>query len=111
ATDLCARAAKFALALMKALPRSRIALATGRAVVSGALPTGEAIETAATLFAAALPEPSGIRIDAATESLLEVSFQIERDDASPILTGEQASLDHARRLLGKPTPCVGRARE
>lgn len=112
ATDLCARAARFALALKKALPRSRISLATGRAVVSESLPTGEAIESAAALFATSIRLGSkGIRVDASTAGLLGPSFQIERGPGSFILLGEDHSLDQGRRLLGKPTPCVGRARE
>jgi hypothetical protein len=111
AMDLAARAARLALRLAAAAPGGRVALATGRAEIAGALPTGDAIERAAALFAAAPPQPPGVRIDAATASLLDDGFAIARDGASAIATGETGSRNPLRRLLGKPTPCVGRDRE
>lgn len=111
ATDLAARAAKCALALRAELGPGRITLATGRAVVTDALPTGEAIENAAVLLSLEGDAHGGIRIDEATKALLELRFRIERDGDSAVLVGERGALDEARLLLGKPTPCVGRDAE
>jgi tetratricopeptide (TPR) repeat protein len=111
ALDLCDRAAACALALREScLPESRIVMTTGRAVMGSRLPTGEAIETAAALFAEQRPGPAGIRIDESTAGLLGAWFHLERDEISPILIRRRdvASRDRVRQLLGRPTPFVGR---
>jgi serine/threonine protein kinase/tetratricopeptide (TPR) repeat protein len=103
ATDHAARMASLALALRGTEPTSRIALATGRADISGRQPVGPALDSAATLLACAAEY---VRIDDVTSSLLDSRF--EQHDGMLLARRE---VDAARRLLGKTTPCVGRDKE
>src|SRR5262249_57141721 len=104
ATDLAARAARCALTMRASLPNAAMAIATGRAVVHrDHLPVGEVIDTAARLLA---DRARGIRIDEVTAGLLDPRFDVVGRD----LLGERAEADPARRLLRRPTPCVGRER-
>lgn len=131
ATDQAATAARFALALRKLLPDATIVLTTGRAVLSGKGPVGEAIERAAAILRAVPRErediggeagqagkPGGtlrgvrpLRIDEVTAGLLDVRFDVRGDSQMLRLCGQREVLDGPRTLLGKPTPCVGRERE
>jgi hypothetical protein len=116
ATDQAAIAARFALALAKTLPDAVIALATGRAVMSGRLPVGEAFDRAAALVRAAevADAPRGARpprIDEVTAGLLDARFDVRGDRRLLTLHGEREILEGPRTLLGKPSPCVGRDRE
>ncbi len=88
ATDLCARAARFARGLLGSWPDASVALATGRGQLRGALPLGEVIDRAAGLLAGGEPGPP-LRLDEISAGLLAIT----------------------RPLLGKATPCVGRERE
>jgi len=107
ATDQAAQAARCALALRALVPGAPIALATGRAVVSGAGAVGEAIDRAATLLQ---PTPGSIQIDALTARLLGERFALTGGPTSFGLQGERAG-EPMRTLLGRRTPCVGRERE
>ena len=110
ATDLAAGAARTALAIQRLFPRSPIAVGTGRAVVSSALPLGEVINRAVELLGAALP--AQILVDAATAGLLDVRFKVGPTPEGHLeLGGERTGADSTRFLLGKPTPTVGRERE
>jgi tetratricopeptide (TPR) repeat protein len=110
ALELCDRAARYALSLREAMPRRGVALTAGRAVLGLSLPTGEAVEGAASLLAERRPSKSGVRVDAATAELLGPRFQTERDEVSALLVREREPGDRAgvRRLMGRPTPFVGR---
>ncbi|HTM18878.1 MAG TPA: AAA family ATPase, partial [Kofleriaceae bacterium] len=110
ATDLAERAARCALALQAAGRHNRLALATGRADVGGRRPTGEVLERVAQLLQAAEPD-RGPRVDDVTVGLLGTSFEIDGDDRGLLLAGEREPARPVRKLLGKPTACVGRARE
>ncbi len=110
ATDLAAGAARTALAIQRLFPRAPIAVGTGRAVVSSALPLGEVIDRAVELLGAALP--AQILVDAATAGLLDVRFEVApTPDGHLELGGQRTGADSTRFLLGKPTPTVGRERE
>lgn len=109
ATDLGTRAARCALALRQLLPNGAMALATGRGMVSGAFPVGEAIERAAALLASAPTEEAGIALDAVTRGLLESRFEIASQGV-PLLLCERRA-EGSRQLLGRPTTMVGRDRE
>jgi tetratricopeptide (TPR) repeat protein len=107
--DQAERAGLCALAMRRAAPRSPLALATGRGVVSARLPVGEAIDRAARLLR--LAEPTGApRIDELTAGLLPAGFDIGGDEKGLQLRGRRAG-EVQRTLLGRPTPCVGRERE
>jgi tetratricopeptide (TPR) repeat protein len=134
ATDLCVQAARLALALRERCPGALFAIATGRGVVSGALPVGEVIDAAArmlrvlgtdrtdlmpivdplaTEFAERPPPteeatPRSIRLDEITAGLLATQFEIGGDAEALELHGERDLGEDTRTLLGKPTPCVGR---
>ena len=52
-----------------------------------------------------------IAIDEVTAGLLDARVEVAETDAGLRLRGEQPLGVEARRLLGKPTPCVGRDAE
>nr|HEX4317828.1 protein kinase [Kofleriaceae bacterium] len=89
-------------------PAPPIALATGRGVMAGRWPVGEAIDRAVPLLAA---PTSHVRIDEVTAGLLDARFEVGGDDHGLYIAGERDIVEVTRTLLGKPTPCVGRDRE
>ncbi|HEY4179726.1 MAG TPA: protein kinase [Kofleriaceae bacterium] len=113
APDQAIRAARCALALEPLLDaRCAIALATGRVVMAGRMPVGEAIDRAASLLSTARRgTPARVRIDDVTAGLLDTRFEIRREGTDLELLRERDERDAQRTLLGKPTPCVGRDRE
>jgi hypothetical protein len=111
AMEQAIQAARCAIALRDALPTSTVALATGRGDVSGRLPVGEVIERAARMFRPKGTPEGGVRIDEVTAGLLAARFEIEHACHGLTLAGERPQVETVRTLLGKPTPCVGRARE
>jgi len=111
AMDQAAQAATCALAIQAAVPGYRVALATGPADVSGQWPVGRVIDRAAALLEVTLADSSrGVHIDEVTAGLLDARFDMAGTGSGRILLGNRA-VTGARPLLGKPTPCVGRARE
>jgi serine/threonine protein kinase/tetratricopeptide (TPR) repeat protein len=108
AADQATRAARLALALKKVAPAAPMALATGRGVMAGQWPVGEAIDRAARLLAAASPQ---VRVDEVTAGLLDTRFEVSGDSAGLFLVSERDLVEAARTVLGKATPCVGRDRE
>ncbi|WP_437339542.1 protein kinase domain-containing protein [Sorangium sp. So ce394] len=111
-TDLAARAVHCALALRKVLGAVPMSVATGLTEVEGKLPVGELIDRVAQLIAGRDgPPPGEIRLDDATASLLASRFETVRGPGGCWLRGPKEEPDTIPRLLGKPTPCVGRERE
>ena len=104
------RAARCALALRAGLTGATIALATGRAVVAGELPFGEAIDTAAILLEQH-SSAGGIWIDEATASIIEGTFAIDRTGAGISVRAERQATNRVRTVLGRQIDCIGRARE
>lgn len=82
-------AAKYAHAMLESAPQTVIAIATGRAIVAGQVPVGEAIDRAAKLLLAHEHAP-GVWLDDATASIADAREQ---------------------RVLGRVAPFVGRDRE
>jgi tetratricopeptide (TPR) repeat protein len=113
AADQAAHAARCALALHAAVPARPLALATGRAAVTGRMPVGEAIDRAALLLAerGASARDDAIAIDDVTAGLLDARFDVRRGAAGFTLHGERAYGMGPRTLLGATTACVGRDRE
>lgn len=113
ATDQVQRAARCALLLRERIPQAVVALATGRAVIEGQLPMGEAISRAVRLarsHSAGAMHMSAVIVDRVTAGLLDVRFQtapVSDDEEAALLLGEHDT-DESRRLLGRPTACVGR---
>ncbi|MDB4966514.1 MAG: protein kinase [Myxococcales bacterium] len=136
ATDLCARAARLALAVRGVAPTVPMALVTGRGVDGvGAVPLGDLLDRAAALLfhdrrrledkgllptdapTPAIPVPpptplaAGIRVDETTAGLLDASFDVGGDKDGLLLRGERVFVDGRRTLLGRDTPCVAREGE
>jgi tetratricopeptide (TPR) repeat protein/predicted Ser/Thr protein kinase len=118
ATDQAERAARCALALRGLLPGTPLSLATGRGEASGSVPVGEVIDRAAALLRLAPPldlagrgRPAPIHIDGLTSALLGPGFEWLAAPDGGWLHGESQDAGAARKLLGRPTPCVGRERE
>ncbi|WP_437280641.1 protein kinase [Sorangium sp. So ce375] len=110
-TDLAARGARCALAMQVLLGGAPVALVSGRAEISARSPIGKLIDQAAALLAGDEARPGVVRIDEVTAGLLGARFDLGSDGAGHLLRGERDDLEAVPRLLGKPTPCVGRDRE
>jgi len=109
ATDLAARAARCALAMHECMKTAPMVLATGRGDPTSRVPIGDAIERAVEMIEQ--DRSSGVarlRIDEATAGLLDARFEV-RDGLELVAVRERA--ETPRKLLGRPTPIVGRDRE
>jgi tetratricopeptide (TPR) repeat protein/predicted Ser/Thr protein kinase len=107
--EQAARAGRCAIAMRTVLGGVPVALAAGRGLVAAGALLGEAIDRAAGLLA--LHRGDSIRLDDAAAALMRDRFEVRRDDAGFYLHGGEGEDDHTRRLLGRTTSCVGRARE
>ena len=108
ASDQVMQAARCALALKAVAPIPPIALATGRGVMAGRWPVGEAIDRAVRMLDARTPF---VRIDGVTAGLLDARFDVGGDAQGLYLVGERDPIEVTRTLMGRSTPCVGRDRE
>lgn len=110
-------AMRCALRVEQALEEVPVVLSTGRGVVSGALPVGEAIDRAAALLAAEVQRRAagagrrGVRVDETTAGLVDARFEVTGDELGLFVARERQIGQAARELLGMVTPCVGRERE
>ncbi|MBI2893225.1 MAG: protein kinase [Deltaproteobacteria bacterium] len=104
-TDEAARAARCALAMRSAFPEAPMALAMGLTEVSGFTPVGRVIDDG--VAALRLARPGTTRVHGPTAALLGPAFEVVDD----CLRGEREIQEASRRLLGRPTTCVGRERE
>jgi len=113
ATDQATLAARCAIALLARWRGARVALATAPGANTDRLPVGQVIDRAARvlLLRDVARSPNGISIDQVTAALLDARFDVVRGEGTLGLRGERTGGDYRRTLLGKPTPCVGRARE
>jgi hypothetical protein len=121
AADQVGQAARCALAIKRLWPGSHVALATGRGLLHQRLPAGEAVDRAARLLGERSPDvhdapaPSGVWIDTVSAGLLGERFALTTRGEEVILHEELGlggqAVDESRRLMGKPTPCVGREAE
>jgi eukaryotic-like serine/threonine-protein kinase len=110
ATDLAVRAARCGLALRALLAGAPVAIVSGRSALAARLPVGELIDRAVQLVGQAAGAQA-IPIDEVTAGLLGPQFDVGSNGAEFALRGEREVFDTTRRLLGKPTSCVGRAPE
>mgnify|MGYP001788052584 CR=1 FL=1 len=107
ATDQAMLSARCALALRSAVPGAIVAIATGSGELSGHLPVGDVIETAAELLRR--DATSGVRVDETTASLLESRFVMTVGTDGPVLVSERrisdapagSSLHHALSFVGR----------
>ncbi|MGK3987129.1 protein kinase [Sorangium sp. So ce136] len=110
--DLAARAAHCALALRAELGDVPMSIATGLAEVAGRLPIGAVIDRVVQLFPQRGWAPGlGIQLDSATAGLLASRFDTAQGHEGSWLRGPKEEPVTVPRLLGRPTPCVGRERE
>jgi tetratricopeptide (TPR) repeat protein len=113
-TDLVARAARGALALRQRFAEAAIVLTTGRGAARAHSSEGEAVSRAVQLLELAQGHPDlgpSILIDETSFGILEGHFEIFCTLLGYVLIGERDALHAERKLLGRSTPCVGRARE
>ncbi len=106
-TDQAVRAARAALLLKTLLPGCPLALATGRGVIEGRAPSGEAIDRASLLVALG-PSPF-VHIDEVTAKLIDRQFEVGEGTAGLELRSETPTLE--RQSIAASLPCVGRDRE
>ena len=109
ANDRAAQAAQCALALRHRRPELRLAIATGLTESSGLVPVGAAIDRAAELLEQAGRSHAPILVDELTAALIRNRFELEPVGVDQhALLGARPELEAPRKLMGKPTPCVGR---
>ncbi|WP_394840440.1 serine/threonine-protein kinase PknK [Pendulispora rubella] len=122
ATDQAVQAARCALFLRERLgassTRLSIVITTGRSLLEGEhVPSGELLDCASTMLKRSPQQSTSgerfpdIRLDDMTARLLDARFEMKHTDSGFFLLNSEVTTDEARPLLGKPTPCVGRARE
>lgn len=122
AHDQAAHAARCALLIKAAWPRSVVALATGRGHISKHTLVGEVVDRAARLIKeqdiaehaspqVAAAKARGVWVDGLSASLLERRFALIPVLGRAMLTGEAVSSEDARPVLGTLPPCMGREQE
>ncbi|MCC7538804.1 MAG: protein kinase [Deltaproteobacteria bacterium] len=112
AADDARLTARCALGVRSVLPSAPIAIATGRADVSGRWPVGDVVERALVLLEGAASVAPAIAMDEVTAGLLDGRFEVGGGgDSGLLLFGERAAGERPRTLLGRPAPFVGRNRE
>src|SRR5207249_3050952 len=114
ATDSARDASQAALLLRRLLPRWSIAIATGRGEVVGSTVVGDAIDRASLLLdrdAGEARRPAAVLLDDTTAGLLDPRFEVRGDERGLVLACEHPDSGSVRKLLGRPSPCVGREAE
>ncbi|XXX81293.1 protein kinase [Sorangium sp. So ce134] len=107
--DEAMRAARAALTVARSTPGARVSVAVGHAVRGRANLAGEALERAAQQLESAVP--GAVRIDGYATAALEGRFVVQEDARGGVLLHEDAAGFDARKLLGHPTPTIGREHE
>src|SRR5215475_2446253 len=111
ATDQAAQAARCALLIQERWPQATIVITTGLGAANNHLPIGEAIDRATRFLRDCQPlgGEGGPWLDAVTSNLLGPAFKITpMRNGMQRLASEQVDADETRRLVGRPTSCVGR---
>ncbi|MFO0578397.1 MAG: AAA family ATPase [Polyangia bacterium] len=121
ARDLATQAGRCALVLARELPRSRVALATGRGQVRGSrgVPVGEVVERALELLRlqaqqdAADADTPRVLLDPVSSGLLPRRFRIESQPGLSLLLAEGEEYESRDPDSGSRTdpPCIGRDQE
>ncbi|MBL8743090.1 MAG: AAA family ATPase, partial [Myxococcales bacterium] len=107
--DEAIRAIRMALAVRAAVPGSRLAVSTGRALSAPGELSRDAIERGAQVVETATPDV--IELDETTARLLGDTFVVEGMPPRLRLVTEPRTSGTHRILLGRVTPCVGREQE
>jgi tetratricopeptide (TPR) repeat protein len=112
ATDQAVQAARCALLIHERWPQATIVITTGVGAANNRLPIGEAIDRATRFLRDRQPlggREQGPGLDEVTSNLLGPAFEITATrNGMRQLVSEQVGTDETRRLVGRPTPCVGR---
>ncbi len=123
ATDQAVLSARCAVALRAEAAGRPMALAMGRGDGAARVPAKDAVDRAANMLARRLGAPSKqgrgngnggplpIAVDDVTAGLLDGRFEVREEEMGFELYGEREVTTGTRRLLGRPTSCVGRDRE
>jgi len=123
ATDQAVLSARCALALRAEASGRPMALAMGRGEGTARVPAREAVDRAASMLARRVGAPSRpgrdndhgdpppVVVDDVTAGLLDGRFEVREGETGFELHGEREVTTGTRRLLGRPTSCVGRDRE
>src|SRR5690606_23855049 len=111
ADDRACQAARCALALSALRPELQLGVATGLAETSGRIPVGSAIDRAAELLDEPADASGNVLVDGLTAGLIGFRFELRSLGGRTALIAPRAELDAPRKLMGKPTPCVGRDME
>jgi tetratricopeptide (TPR) repeat protein len=117
ATDQAIQAAQVALLVRRHLPAMAVALTTGQGLQADGGTVEGALEAASQLilemsdrFPADAPLP--VLVDKRTAALIDARFDVRQmAETAFVLEGERTGVDEMRRLLGRPTPFVGRDQE
>jgi tetratricopeptide (TPR) repeat protein len=124
--EMAERAARAALSMQAELGGGPVVLATGRGIVSDSFPVGQVIDRAVSMFLGDadtlppgaklqddVPEAGQIVVDDVTAGLLDSSFSVAPSGPRRyrLLGIDESAEESTARLLGVPTPCVGRQRE
>ncbi|HEX6245985.1 MAG TPA: protein kinase, partial [Polyangiales bacterium] len=110
AAEQVLKATRLARQLCAWRPEWCFAVVTGRGVLDGDRAYGEAFDRVARVLEAG--EPGQTIIDSVTAGLLRGRCQLSRKPADLFMLGrEHEQPESGPRLLGKPSPFVGRARE
>ncbi len=112
--EQAALAARCALCLAALRPHGCHVLVTGRVLVAGGAQAGEVIDRAAGRLTALRGEgmsAAGVHVDEATAHLLDDRFEVHGEGPWRSIAGMREGASGVRTVLGRVTPCVGRARE
>lgn len=107
--DEVMRAARAALQMLAEYPDARAVVSTGHAVMARSNLAGEALDRAAAQLQRA--SSGTVRLDMHAAAALERRFEIQRDGDGANLLREDPRDLAPRKVLGKPTPTVGREKE
>ena len=116
AMDQVSVAARAALLVKERWPDALVSMATGRGVVRGRNAVGAVVEQAISALTQAAQTATprqipGVLLDRLSAKLLDGRFAQTPQPMGTLLLHEERAADEDRRLLGKPTPCVGREKE
>ncbi len=115
ARDQACQAARCALSLRRVFPGGDLIITTGNTELDSSTPTEQTIERFAAILRAAregrAEESGDIFLDDPTAGLLRGHFEIREQEGLKILEEVAGDTAPAWKLLGRPTPFVGRERE
>ncbi len=115
ASDQAKLAAHSALYVKDHWPESLTVLTTGLSLRGTPMPVGQVMDKAGELLHLVERRPEAASravLDGMTAQLLEPYFQFEPLDSTAfLLLSEHRDVDQSRRLIGRPTSCVGREQD